>query len=847
MKTNHSFFDPLNAVIRKHYRALVITWVLVLLVSAPLVSSFFSSVSFNVSGSSLSVPNSESDKAQAVLDAQFPSMNFSGNSVIVVLQNQNVYGKDVRLGILSLNDTLARDSKLPDYTGITSIYSVEESLLDSTVPAYVEQVAQIVSQLPSSGNISVAWDVASREVAGGVSSSFDSSPLFAVNATALDGLLSGLNATSTPGQIRTSVAGLLQTQNFEDYPYRLSSPITQEFASHDGRTMIFDLGFASAPSNAEIAQARAQVHNSSLASVGTLYVTGGEVIAADFQAAGGPALGDSVIPGIAVSLLVAGLLFFSPVAALVPLLIGGVAIGISLGSIYGLIVYVQNSQINFAVPFLMILTMLGLAVDYSVLQLRRTREELSKGKSLQESVAVSVRWAGQAVLTAGLTVVVAYIVLAVTRVPFFGAVGTAIALGVAILLAASLTLLPSIELLIGKKLFWPRHDRIAEERPSMARRRLDMVPDKVLRHKVAISVVIGVLALGAFFVAYETPTGIDFSKLIPNFESNQGITAITNNFGGSIVSPTLVMVTFPSPVAYSGDRFNQTLLEEIESMTATISGSAGVDTVSSPTRPYGSPFNFTGLAELTPPVRAQYLSGMMSLVGKDNKTALIIVGFSQSAESTTVVSELGSIEASVQAILPRGAVVYFGGDTQSITDSIDLVNGVLPSVVLILAVGVFLILFVQLRSLFTPLRLIYTLLCSVAFALATLSVLFYYLLQTPIIIFAPLFVVVTMLGVGVDYDIFLVTRIREEAMGGMSDLEAIKTAMNRTWGTLLGLGLILSSVFGALMISGIGLFQEIGLSAASAIMVDVGVVIFLFVPSLMAIAQKYNWWPGRVR
>ena len=847
MKTNHSFFDPLNAVIRKHYRALVITWVLVLLVSAPLVSSFFSSVSFNVSGSSLSVPNSESDKAQAVLDAQFPSMNFSGNSVIVVLQNQNVYGKDVRLGILSLNDTLARDSKLPDYTGITSIYSVEESLLDSTVPAYVEQVAQIVSQLPSSGNISVAWDVASREVAGGVSSSFDSSPLFAVNATALDGLLSGLNATSTPGQIRTSVAGLLQTQNFEDYPYRLSSPITQEFASHDGRTMIFDLGFASAPSNAEIAQARAQVHNSSLASVGTLYVTGGEVIAADFQAAGGPALGDSVIPGIAVSLLVAGLLFFSPVAALVPLLIGGVAIGISLGSIYGLIVYVQNSQINFAVPFLMILTMLGLAVDYSVLQLRRTREELSKGKSLQESVAVSVRWAGQAVLTAGLTVVVAYIVLAVTRVPFFGAVGTAIALGVAILLAASLTLLPSIELLIGKKLFWPRHDRIAEERPSMARRRLDMVPDKVLRHKVAISAVIGVLALGAFFVAYETPTGIDFSKLIPNFESNQGIAAITNNFGGSIVSPTLVMVTFPSPVAYSGDRFNQTLLEEIESMTATISGSAGVDTVSSPTRPYGSPFNFTGLAELTPPVRAQYLSGMMSLVGKDNKTALIIVGFSQSAESTTVVSELGSIEASVQAILPRGAVVYFGGDTQSITDSIDLVNGVLPSVVLILAVGVFLILFVQLRSLFTPLRLIYTLLCSVAFALATLSVLFYYLLQTPIIIFAPLFVVVTMLGVGVDYDIFLVTRIREEAMGGMSDLEAIKTAMNRTWGTLLGLGLILSSVFGALMISGIGLFQEIGLSAASAIMVDVGVVIFLFVPSLMAIAQKYNWWPGRVR
>jgi RND superfamily putative drug exporter len=848
MNTSHSFFDQLNVAIRKYHRAIVVVWVLILLVSVPLVTSFFSSVSFNVSGSNLSVPNSESDKAQAVLSSQFPSMNFSGNSIIVVLENQDVYAKDVRVGIVSLNTSLSSDSKLSDFTGITSIYSVEENLLDSTVPAYVEQVAHIIGQLPDSGNRTYAWDMASLELAGEVSSTFVSSPLFTVNATSLYNLLSEFNATSTAGQIRTSVAHLLLTQNFQDYPYRLSSPLTQDFASRDGKTMIFDLGFSSNPSNAEIVQARAKVHNSSLSSIGTLYVTGDAVIAEDFQATGGPALGTSVVPGVAVSLLVAGLLFLSPVAALIPLLVGGVAIGISLGSNYGLTVYVENSQINFAVPFLMILTILGLAVDYSVLQLRRTREELSRGKSLEESVAVSVRWAGQAVLTAGLTVVVAYIVLAVTRVPFFGAVGTAIALGVAILLAASLTFLPSIELVIGKKLFWPRQDRLADDRPSVVKRRLDRVPDRVLRHKVAISVVIGLLALGAFYVAYETPSGIDFTRLIPNFESNQGITAITNHLGGSVVSPTLVVITFPTPIAYGGDRFNETLLNEIESVTSTISGSTGVDSVSSPTRPYGSPFNFTDLANLTPPVRAQYLSGMTSLIGKDNKTALITLGFSQSAESSAAVSELGKIESSVDSIvLPKGTSVYFGGDTQSIVDSVDLVNGVLPSVVLILAVGVFLILFVQLRSVFTPLRLIYTLLCSIAFALATLSILFYYILQTPIVIFAPLFVVVTMLGVGVDYDIFLVTRIREEAMGGMSDLDAIKTAMKKTWVTLLGLGLILSSVFGALIVSGIGLFQEIGLSAASAIMIDVGVVIFLFVPSLMAIAERYNWWPGRVR
>jgi len=848
MNTNHSFFDPLNALIRKRHRAIIVAWVLVLLVSAPLFSNFFSSISFNVSAKNLSVPNSESDKAQAVLNSQFPSMNLSGDSVIVVLQNQDVYSSSVRVGVLSLNRTLSTDSMLPHFTGITSIYSVEENLLYSTVPAYVKQVAQIAGQIPSSVNGTVAWGLASREVAAGVSREFASSPLFTINATSLSDLLSVLGVNSTSSQIRTSVANLLFTKSYGDYPYRLSSSITQDFASHDSRTMIFDLGFSSSPSDVEIKQARAQVHNSSLANVGKLYVTGGKVIADDFAAAGGPALSESVVPGVAVSLLVAGLLFLSPVAALIPLIIGGVAISISLGSIYGLIVYAQNSQINFAVPFLMILTMLGLAVDYSVLQLRRTREELSKGKSLQESVAVSVRWAGQAVLTAGLTVVVAYIVLAVTRVPFFGAVGTAIALGVGILLAASLTLLPSVELLIGRRLFWPRHEGLALERPSVARRRLNRVPDNILKQKVAITVVISLLALGAFYVAFETPTGIDFTKLIPNFESNQGLTTITNNLGGSVVAPTLILVTFPSPIVQGGDRFNQTLLKEIDGISSIISGSNGVVAVSSPTSPYGLPFDFANLTKLTPPVRAQYLSGITSMIGKDNKTALITVGFSQSAESSTVVSELGRIESSVDALpLPQGTNIYFGGDTQSIVDSINLVNGVLPSVVLILAVGVFLILFVQLRSVFTPLRLIFTLLCSVAFALATLSILFYYLLQTPIVIFAPLFVVVTMLGVGVDYDIFLVTRIREEAVGGMSDVDAIKTAMNKTWVTLLGLGLILSSVFGALIVSGIGLFQEIGLSAASAIMVDVGVVIFIFVPSLMAIAQKYNWWPGKVR
>ena len=849
MTTEHSFFNRLNALIKKRSRAIVVVWILALLVSAPLTLSFFSSISFNVANAgSLSVPNSESDKAQTVLNSQFPSLNASDNSLIVVLQSQDAYSSQVRSDILLLNRTIASDPGVSNFTGVTSIYSVEGNLLSTTIPAYLRQVAQISSQSPNPGNGSSSWDLASSQIANSVSNLFSTSPVFTVNASSLSSLLSGLNATSTPGQIRTAVASLLLTHGLDSYPYVLSSSLTKGFVSPDGRTMVFELGFSSAPSNSDVMNTRAQVHNSSLTSLGEVYVTGSAAIAVDFENTGGPALDSSIVPGVAVSLLVAGLLFLSPVAALVPIMIGGVAIGISLGAVYGLFVSVQHGQINFAVPFLMILTMLGLAVDYGVLQLRRTKEELSKGKTLEESVGISVRWAGQAILTAGLTVIVAYIVLAVTKVPFFGDVGEAIAIGVAILLAASLTLLPSLQLTVGKRLFWPRHAKLSEGRPSVAKRKLESVSDTVLRHKVAISIVISLLALGSFYVAYQTPSGIDISKLIPNFESNQGLTIITNNFGGSTVAPTLVVATFPSPIVDGHNRFNLTQVGQIETISSVISTSPGVDTLSSPTRPYGASFNFTGLTSLPPPVEAQYLGGMLSMVGKDNRTALFTIGLSQPSQSSAGVSDLGRIESAVQAVpLPPGTTVYFGGSTQSTIDTLDLINGVLPFVVLILAIGVFFILFAQLRSIFTPVRLIFTILCSVAFALGLLSILFYYVLQTPVVSLAPLFVVVTMLGVGVDYDIFLVTRIREEAMRGISDLNAIKTAMNKTWITLLGLGLILSSVFGSLAASGIGLLAEIGVSAASAIMVDVGVVIFLFVPSLMAIAQKYNWWPGKVR
>ena len=239
------------------------------------------------------------------------------------------------------------------------------------------------------------------------------------------------------------------------YPYIPSTALSGNFVNSQNNTMLLIFGFSSSPDQNTISHVESDVANSGLQNLGTVYVTGGSVLTKDIQKAFVPALEITIGPGIAISLLIVGLLFLAPVAALIPVLLGGISVSVALAAIYGTIVKIGHGTLTFLTPTLTILLMLGLAVDYSVLQLRRTREERYKGKSIEESVSVSIKWAGQAVLTAGITVIVAYIVMAVANVPIFSDVGTAIALGVSILLAASLTLLPAIEIALGDKIFWP--------------------------------------------------------------------------------------------------------------------------------------------------------------------------------------------------------------------------------------------------------------------------------------------------------------------------------------------------------------------------------------------------------
>jgi RND superfamily putative drug exporter len=700
--------------------------------------------------------------------------------------------------------------------------------------------------LGSSPSDAQAWTLACKFISNATQSTFSDSPLFTVNSTSLSNLLSGLPQNASITDINNAIENEVVTQSYMDYPYMPLSSLTKNFVNSNNDTMLIVLSFLSIPDADSIAQVKLDVQDSGLQNFGDVYVTGGSVLSNDFQITFMPALEITLLPGIAVSILIVGLLFLAPLAALIPILVGGCSIVVALASIYLGIVDLSHGSLTFLTPVLTILLMLGLAVDYAVLQLKRTKEERLQGKSTEESVGISIRWAGQAVLTAGLTVIVAYIIMAVVNVPIFSQVGIAIALGVVILLAASLTLLPALEIALGDKIFWPglnRHSKTSSNRKNILKR----VAANTLKKKVLIVIILSVLSIGALLVTFTTPFTSDFQKLIPNFSSNQGVTVIADNFGSGTLYPTYITITTPTQITYGDNQFNQTLLNQIEQITTAAANSNGVTSVVSPTRPYGDSFNYSTIENMSEPLRLQYENKMLTLIGEDNKTVLITVGLSDSGASQAAINSLIQMEKNTNnLLLMNGIVIHFGGQTQSTYDSQSFMATLLPEVIIILAVAVYAILFFQLRSAFTPLRLIITILCSVVMSLAIVSLIFYSGFNLPILNYAPLFAVVTMLGVGIDYDIFFVTRIREEVLNGKTDNEAIKAAVDKVWATILGLGLVLAAVFGSLLLTGIVLIQELSLAIAVAVLIDVTVVILFFVPALMGMAQKLNWWPYKL-
>jgi putative drug exporter of the RND superfamily len=499
---------------------------------------------------------------------------------------------------------------------------------------------------------------------------------------------------------------------------------------------------------------------------------------------------------LAVVIVILLITYRSPVLWLLPVLSAGVALITAEAVVYllaahaGLTVNAQSAGILLVLVF-------GASTDYALLIVARYREELRRHDRRHAAMAEALRRAGPAIIASGSTVIVAMLTLSVAELNSTKSLGPVLAIGVAVGMLAMITLLPALLVAFPRGVFWPYRPAYGSPEPTArglwARVGWAIAPRPRLVW-ITTAVVLGVLALGL--------TGLKASGLT----SAQGF----RGHPDSVIGETVLAAHFPAgagqPVVVIG---NPSAAAALRAAFAATPGIAGV----------------------TPPAARAghaYLQGTLT----------------SAPDSQAAYATIDRVRAAVHAV--PGADAKVGGNTAINLDvqraSAHDRNLIIP---LILAV-VFIILALLLRALVAPLVLTATVVLSFAAALGVSAFFFNHVFgfggaDTSF----PLFVFVFLVALGVDYNIFLMTRVREEASRRDARRGAL-TGLAATGGVITSAGFVLAGTFAVLATIPATFLAELGFAIAFGILLDTIVVRSVLVTALNLDLGRWMWWPSKL-
>jgi len=758
--------------------------------------------------------------------------------------------------VLSLfNDTWARSwqsaAQYPSVLDRASASASASSLV--YVGRYMPAARDFGEQLAKAINLHDFLTDSSRQYAAQLSN-------FAVGYVSSTSSLSPslVNATYSLGQRydNSSLYSLTGSVILNPRSYGLSDQLNSLITSlispsHD--TTIISVGFDHS-SNANLLAVRSVVQ-SALASAGPnadvakAQVTGGDALINDIGNSTQDDLGVILPVTIALLVVATGLFFRSVLTPFITLGTIGVALGIS--QVFIILVSTYVAKVDFTIPTVLLTVLIGVGTDYSVFVIARYREERVKGLSVRDSVQTSVTWAGESIATSGATVIISFLALGFTSVVYLRTMGIVVGLGVLIALAVALTLVPAIVTIVGGRTFWPnsgnRFARYAESvNAKLEKRRgyFSRSASFAVRRRNALIVLALVVSIPAIYVYVNTTPTYDFLGAAPKgLESISASSHLSASFGGGKLFPSYVVVTFNKPLV-SAESFNSQEMSTLSSMSSYLASNHDIQNVSGPTSPFGHPVSYSSL-NFSKSSDAPTINGIMQSIGKDNRTALITVNFRVDPYSSQAVADASTIRSYLHLNYdkaPDVSQVLLGGASGSILDTKNVFDSNFASVLPIVAVGVALVLLVVLGSVFLPLFAVVSVLMSIVWTLAVTKLVFQAFYNYQILFLTPLFLFVTLLGLGMDYNIFILTRIREEATKGERLHEAIVRAIERTGGIITAAAIILAGSLGALMLSSSLLLKQLGFAFAFSILIDALVVRTYLVPAVMAFARKWNWY-----
>ncbi len=531
----------------------------------------------------------------------------------------------------------------------------------------------------------------------------------------------------------------------------------------------------------------------------------GEAAQADAADIGGPA--EAI--GVLVALVVLALTYGSLIAAGMNLFTAIVGVGIGALGIVTLSGFVELQSTTSILA-----VMLGLAVgiDYALFIVTRFRQELLRGLPVPEAVAMAVGTAGSAVVTAGLTVVIALAGLAVAGIPFLTEMGLAAAATIVVAVLVAITLVPAFLGMIGLRAL----PRKARQNPAAAPRH-----DRgfyrgwgglLVRHRLA-SLILGVAALGVIAIPV---VKMETSLIQAQPEGSTAAKAdaiIAERFGPGFAGPLLILVDGSGSAAYAA-----TVREQVATLPGVLVATA----------PQVNPAKSAALVSVVP------------ATGPEDEATLDLVH-------------------SIRDRVADGpdAEVYVTGTTAVGIDVSEKLSQALPRYLALVVGLAFVLLVLVFRSILVPVVGVLGFLLTIGAALGATTAVFQWgwlaavvnaEVQGPLLSLAPIIIVGILFGLAMDYQVFLVSRMHEAHAHGASPRDAIVTGFRQAAPVVVAAATIMFAVFAGFVPEGNDTIKPIAFALATGILFDAIVIRMVVVPAALALLGRSAWWlPGWLR
>jgi putative drug exporter of the RND superfamily len=629
----------------------------------------------------------------------------------------------------------------------------------------------------------------------------------------------------------------------------LPSPQRDEFLGRDQRTTLTTLELGIDDGTAKRVLPEVERELSAFDAEGLrVYLVGQAAAFAATNEVGSAAL--TRVELILLPLLVAILLILyrSIVAALISLGVGMTAIVVATGALTWLAGVVE---LNVIVQNIATMLGLGVSVDYSLIMIRRFTDEVA---SSDRGVALThtMRTAGRTVAASGTTVAVALATLLIVDMPLIRSIAIAGIIGVAMAVLACLVVLPAALYLLAPRVAAWRLPWLPATR-DRSRRGWDRLARTIMARPVAALAIssAALLALAVPALGLQTDSG-DASVLPKSSSVRQGYDLVEEQYGKGAVEP--IWVVIESDRSFSGtEDFARlaTMATEFSQLNhaARVSSPVSVLQAVMPADPLAAiePTNFQRLP-------GDFQTAINRFVSADRKTIAIDVISNGRASDSGIKTLLSQVRAVAKSNAGPGWQVSVGGLSAVLSSATQRLSDAGPLVIAAMLAVIYLLLVLTFRSLLLPCKAIALNLLSVGAALGAVVLVFQYGFLAdvlgiasvgPIQNYVPIVLVAVLFSLSTDYEVFLLSRVRERYEQTGDNTESVVYGLVETAPIISGAAVLMATIFAAFVITPLVTVQQLGFATAVAIAIDATIVRLIMVPAAMRLMGRWNWWLPR--